>query len=67
MTFHAGLEVFLQTHRPHGQLTWWTTSPTPKGYSLRVTCPCGVVFERWVLPQDAEKDLLWSIRWSFSN
>jgi hypothetical protein len=25
---------------------------------LSVACPCGVVFERWVTPLDAELDLL---------
>lgn len=58
MSIYAELEQFVQVHRPHGELTWWTTPPTPKGYQVRVACPCGVVFERWVLPQDAEEDLL---------
>ena len=58
MTLYADLEEFVQAHRPHGNLSWWTTPPTPQGYQVRVTCPCGVIFERWVLPQDAEEDLL---------
>ncbi len=58
MSLYADLEEFVQTHRPHGELTWWTTAPTLKGYEVRVACPCGVTFERWVLPQDAEEDLL---------
>ena len=29
-----------------------------QGYSVIVACPCGVTFERWVLPQDAAEDLL---------
>lgn len=45
-------------HRPHGELTWWTTAPTPHGYRVEVACPCGVTFERWVLPWDAAEDLL---------
>ena len=28
------------------------------GYLLTVACPCGVVFERWVTPEDAELDLI---------
>jgi hypothetical protein len=28
------------------------------GYRLTVTCPCGVVFGRWVTSVDAESDLL---------
>jgi len=58
MTLYTDLEEFVHTHRPHGELTWWTTQPTAKGYSVRVACPCGVTFERWVLPQNAEEDLL---------
>ena len=60
MSLSADLEEFIQTHRPHGDPTWRTTPPMPKGYQVRVACPCGVTFERWVLPQDAEEDLLQS-------
>jgi hypothetical protein len=28
------------------------------GYLLKVACSCGVVFERWMTPTDAELDLL---------
>ncbi len=38
----------------------WNATIVSKGYQVRVACPCGVVFERWVLPQDAEEDLLGS-------
>jgi len=31
--------------------------PTWNGYRLTVACPCGVVFERWVTPEDADDDL----------
>jgi hypothetical protein len=33
------------------------TSPASNGYLLTVSRPCGVVFERWVTPQDADADL----------
>ncbi len=67
MGVYAHLEEFIHAHRPHGDLTWWTSPPTPTGYQVRVACPCGVVFERWVLPQDAEEDLLTSALSAFSN
>lgn len=60
MSVYTDLEEFVQAHDRHGELTWWTTPPTPEGYQVRVACPCGVVLERWVLPQDAEDDLLGS-------
>ncbi len=67
MSIYTEVEQFVQAHRPCGELTWWTTPPTPRGYQVRVACPCGVVFERWVLPQDAEEDLLRSGLPAFPN
>ena len=34
------------------------SEPAWNGYLLTLTCACGVVFERWVTPVDAEQDLL---------
>ena len=49
---------FLHSHRPHRRLTADATTPAWNGYLLTVACPCGVTFERWVTPEDAELDLL---------
>jgi hypothetical protein len=49
----ADLEDFIR-EPPHGTLSAHATEPTWNGYLLTVACPCGVVFERWVTPQDAE-------------
>ena len=49
---------FVQNHRPHGSLIADATEPASNGYLLTVACPCGVVFERCVTPEDAELDLL---------
>jgi hypothetical protein len=54
----SDLEDFLLGHRPHVPLTACATEPTWNGYLLTVACPCGVVFERWITPVDAELDLL---------
>ncbi len=67
MSCFSEIEEFVQVHRPCGELFWWTSPPTPKGYQVRVACPCGVVFERWVLPQDAGEDLLGSGLVAFLN
>ncbi len=56
----ADLEDFVHDHRPHGSLTGDATEPARNGYLLTMACPCGVVFERWVTPLDAELDLLQS-------
>ena len=54
----ADLEDFVNDHRPHGPLTADATEPAWNGSLLTVACPCGVVFERWVSPEDAELDPL---------
>src|SRR2546425_5145652 len=58
MTLLADLEEFVADHRPHGLLIGDATEPALNGYLLTVACACGVVFERWVTPLDAELDLL---------
>ena len=57
MTLLANLEDFVTEHRPHGTLTGDAGEPTPNGYRLEVSCPCGVTFERWVTDLDAAEDL----------
>ena len=53
----ADLQAFLHDHHPHGTMTVDATEPAWNGYLLTVTCPCGVVFERWVTPEEADADL----------
>jgi hypothetical protein len=52
------LADFIVDHCPHGSMTPDATEPAWNGYLLTVTCPCGVVFERWIAQVDAELDLL---------
>jgi len=40
------------------------TEPAWNGYLLTVACPCGVTFERWVTPENAELDLLRRRGWN---
>ena len=61
------VEAFVQAHRACGELTWTAPPPTPKGYRLRITCPCGAVFDRWVTLKAAEDDLLYSRLVAFLN
>jgi hypothetical protein len=58
MNLLADLEEFVHDHRSHGSLTADATEPARNGYLLKVACPCGVVFERWVTAQEADADLL---------
>ncbi len=39
-------------------MTGDATEPAWNGYRLTVSCACGVVFERWVTPEDAQVDFV---------
>ncbi len=67
MSCFSEVEEFVKAHRPCGRPTWWADQPTPEGYRVRIACPCGVLFGRWVFPQDAEEDLVQSRLLSFPN
>jgi len=58
MSLLLELEVFVREHHSHGNLTSDATQPAWNGYLLTVACACGVVFERWVTPEEADTDLL---------
>ncbi len=61
MTLLADIEEFVRDHRWHGPLTGDATESAWNGYLLTVTCPCRVVFERWVTLGDAMNALIsWS-------
>ena len=51
------LKEFVALHRPYGELRANAGEPTPNGCRLEVACSCNVVFERWVVPDDAAIDL----------
>jgi hypothetical protein len=61
------LTEFVDRHRPHGPLTGDATEPAWNGYMLTVACSCGVVFQRWVTPGDAVRDLMLSTLATASN
>jgi hypothetical protein len=54
----ADLEVFIHDHRPHGPMTADASPPAWNGYLLTVVCPCGVTLERWVTPDQADRDFI---------
>ena len=64
MTLLAELKEFVPDHRPHGRMTGDATLPAWNGYLLTVAGACGVMFERWVTPEDADVDLM---RWAALN
>jgi hypothetical protein len=58
MTLLADLEAYVRDHRPHGPLIAHAIEPAWNGYLLTVACPCGVVFGRWVTPEDADRGVI---------
>jgi hypothetical protein len=52
------LAEFVTNHLPNDPLTADATEPAWNGYLLTVACPCGVVFERWITPEEADVELL---------
>ena len=67
MSCFSEIEEFVQAHRPCGELSWWASLLTPQGYQVGIACPCGAVFDRWVTPQEADRDLLRSGLLAFPN
>jgi len=53
----SDLADFIDSYRPHGSLTADATPPVWNGYRLTVACSCGVVFERWITPEEVDRDL----------
>jgi hypothetical protein len=58
MTLLSDLDEFVADHRPHGTMAGDATTPAWNGYRLTVACPCGVVFEGGITPQEADLDLM---------
>ena len=56
MTISDEIEAFIRQHRGGGQLVGDAIEPLPNGYQLTITCPCDVMFVRWVTPEDAAID-----------
>lgn len=54
------LADFITCHHACGQLTGDPTEPAAQGYMLTVGRGCGVVFMRWVTPQEAAWELILS-------
>jgi hypothetical protein len=57
MTISDEIEAFIRQHRGDGQLVGDATEPSPNGDQLTITCHCGVMFVRWMTPEDTAIDL----------
>jgi hypothetical protein len=67
MGVYEDLQRFIAAHEQCGEVTRTAQPPTPKGYRIKVACPCGDVFERWVTPEAARYDLVHSSLLASSN
>ncbi len=54
------LRAFEDAHDGCGALVRTCEPPSRDGYRVMITCPCGAVFDRWVTPQMARHDLIYS-------
>ena len=57
MSLPADLEEYVHSHRLHGTLTGDATGACLERLPAHCGCPCGVKFERWVTPEEADADL----------
>jgi len=60
----SDLEDFVACQRPNGEQRATASAPIPNGSRLEVACRCPVVFERWVLLDDAAIDMALLARWN---
>ncbi len=58
MGVYAELRGFVLTHRSCGVLRGDHDQEGPGGYRLWIICLCGARFERQLVPDDADADLL---------
>ena len=54
------IQKFAEEHRPCGEVTCRAHPPTVKGYRVWMLCTCGDRLDRWVTPEAARHDLIYS-------
>ena len=58
MGVYAELRGFVLAHRTCGVPSGTREADTETGFRLRISCPCGARFDRWLAADDADADLL---------
>jgi len=58
MGVYAELRGFVLAHRTCGVPSGTREADTDTGFRLRISCPCGARFDRWLAADDADADLL---------
>lgn len=54
------VQQFIESHKACGKVTGQVQPPSADGYAVFVTCDCGEKFSRWVTPEAARYDLIFS-------
>ena len=61
------IQEFVEAHKGCGKVSGTVEPPTADGYTVCVTCACGEVMSRWVTPESARYDLIFSTLLSSPN
>ena len=54
------IQQFITSHQACGKVTGQVEPPTADGYAVSVSCDCGENLARWVTPEAARYDLIFS-------
>ena len=54
------IQQFIELHKVCGKVTGNVQAPTAEGYAVSVACACGDELSRWVTPEAARYDLIFS-------
>jgi len=61
MGVYREIQAFVEAHKDcGGKVTGTVARPTAEGYGVSVTCPCGEALNRFVTPESARHDLIYS-------
>jgi hypothetical protein len=60
MGVYREIQDFVEAHKTCGKVTGSVARPTAEGYGVSVSCACGEELKRWVTPESARHDLIYS-------
>jgi hypothetical protein len=61
MGVYREIQDFVEAHKGcGGKVTGSVARPTAEGYGVSVSCGCGEELKRWVTPESARHDLIYS-------
>jgi len=60
MGIFEDIQKFIDDHRPCGEVSGRAHPPTANGYRVWMACSCGDVLDRFVTPEAARHDLIYS-------